>query len=204
VEVRSESNPIPNANIVVNGQTHLTDSRGIAIMSVSSGHLDITVTKDGFAPTSASVEVPPDQTIPVAIELSRAPSIEEHVTVSATRTDKRIEDVPMRVEVLDTEEVQEQVMQGPGDVVNMLREMGGLHVATTSPSLGAAGVRIQGMRGRYTRFLSDGLPLFGEQAGGLGLLQIPPVDLGRVEVIKGVASALDGAGAMGGVVKLVS
>jgi iron complex outermembrane receptor protein len=95
-------------------------------------------------------------------------------------------------------------MQGPGDVVNMLREMGGLHVATSSPSLGAAGVRIQGMRGRYTRFLSDGLPLFGEQVGGLGLLQIPPVDLGQVEVLKGVASALYGAGAMGGVVNLIA
>jgi len=46
--------------------------------------------------------------------------------------------------------------------------------------------------------------LFGEQVGALGLLQIPPMDLGQVEVIKGVASSLYGAGAMGGVVNLVS
>jgi iron complex outermembrane receptor protein len=59
------------------------------------------------------------------------------------------------------------------------------------------------MRGRYTRFFSDGLPLFGEVAG-LGLLQIPPMDLGQVEVIKGVASSLYGAGAMGGIVNLIS
>src|SRR3954447_9234085 len=63
---------------------------------------------------------------------------------------------------------------------------------------------MQGMRGRYTRFLSDGLPLFGQQGAGLGLLQIPPVDLGQVEVIKGVSSALYGAGAMAGVVNLIS
>lgn len=74
----------------------------------------------------------------------------------------------------------------------------------TSPSLGAASVRVQGMRGRYTRFLSDGLPLFGDEVGGVGLLQIPPTDLGQVEVIKGVASALHGAGALGGVVDLIS
>jgi outer membrane receptor for ferrienterochelin and colicins len=59
------------------------------------------------------------------------------------------------------------------------------------------------MRGRYTRVLSDGLPLFGE-VGGIGLLQIPPMDLGQVEVIKGVASALYGSAAMGGVINLVS
>ena len=38
----------------------------------------------------------------------------------------------------------------------------------------------------------------------MGLLQIPPMDLGQVEVIKGVASALYGAGAMGGVIDLIS
>src|SRR5216684_5686446 len=110
----------------------------------------------------------------------------------------------MRVEVLGKEELDEKVLMTRGDIVMMLNEMGGLRVQATSASLGAASVRIQGMKGRYTRFLSDGLPLFGEQVGGLGLLQIPPVDLGQVEVIKGVASALYGAGAVGGVVNLIA
>jgi iron complex outermembrane receptor protein len=95
------------------------------------------------------------------------------------------------------------MLMTPGDIVMMLNEMGGMRVQATSPSLGAASVRIQGMRGRYTRVLSDGLPLFGE-VGGLGLLQIPPMDLGQVEVVKGRASALYGAGAMGGVINLLS
>jgi outer membrane receptor for ferrienterochelin and colicins len=129
---------------------------------------------------------------------------EDETTVSATRTEKRLEDQPMRVEVLQREEIEEKLLMTPGDIVMMLNEMGGMRVQATSPSLGAASVRIQGLRGRYTRFLSDGLPLFGQQVGALGLLQIPPMDLGRVEVIKGVASSLYGAGAMGGVVNLIS
>src|SRR5207247_7822369 len=111
---------------------------------------------------------------------------------------------PIRVEVLPREEIEEKLLTTPGDIVMMLNEMGGMRVQATSPSLGAASVRIQGMRGRYTRFLSDGLPLFGEQVGALGLLQIPPMDLQQVEVIKGVASSLYGAGALGGVVNLIS
>jgi len=95
-------------------------------------------------------------------------------------------------------------MMTPGDIVMMLNEMGGMRVQTTSPSLGAASVRMQGMLGRYTSFLSDGLPLFGQQGAGLGLLQIPPIDLGQVEVIKGNASALYGSTAMAGVVDLIS
>ena len=204
IEVRSEAGPVADADVVVNGTTYKTDATGIATVNVAPGPAEIVVVKEGFAPASASVEVQPNQQQSVTIELTRGASVEEHITVFATRTDKRLEDVPMRVEVLSADEIEEKVMMTPGDIVMMLNEMGGMRVQATSPSLGAASVRIQGMRGRYTRFLSDGLPLFGQQVGGLGLLQIPPTDLGQVEVIKGVASALYGAGAMGGVVNLVS
>ena len=130
--------------------------------------------------------------------------IEEEIIVTATRTGGRIDDQPTRVEVLTREEIEEKMLMTPGDIVMMLNEMGGMRVQATSPSMGAATVRIQGMKGRYTRVLFDGLPLAGQQVGGLGLLQIPPMDLGQVEVIKGVASALYGAGAMGGVINLVA
>ena len=85
----------------------------------------------------------------------------------------------------------------------MLTETNGLRVQVTSPSLGAASVRVQGLRGRYTQVLADGLPLYGP-AGTIGILQIPPMDLGQVEVIKGVASALYGGSALGGVINLIS
>ena len=134
----------------------------------------------------------------------RPVEVEEEVIVTATRTGGRIDDQPTRVEVLNREEIEEKMLMTPGDIVMMLNEMGGMRVQTTSPSMGAASVRIQGMQGRYTRVLFDGLPLAGQQVGGLGLLQIPPMDLGQVEVIKGVASALYGAGAMGGVINLVA
>jgi outer membrane receptor for ferrienterochelin and colicins len=203
IDVRANGQAVSGADVVVNGVPHKSDDRGEVVLTAPPGHVEIVVVKDGFAPASASVDVLAGQQQPVAIELTRGASVEEHVTVSATRTDRGIEDQPMRVEVLDHEEVDEKLMMTPGDVVMMLNEMGGMRVQATSPSLGAASVRIQGMRGRYTRFLSDGLPLFGEQVS-LGLMQIPPIDLERAEVIKGVASSLYGAGAMAGVVNLVS
>lgn len=205
VEVRAGADPVVNAEVVVGGTTHLTDEDGIVIVPASPGPAQVTVLQDGFIPVTLPVDVVAGQQQLVRIELVQQPAIEEEVTVVAsTRTERRIEDQPMRVEVLNREEVEEKMLMTPGDIGMMLNEMGGLRVQATSPSLGAASVRIQGMRGRYTRFLSDGLPLFGSQPGGLGLLQIPPMDLSQVEVIKGVASALYGAGAMGGVVNLIS
>ena len=202
VTVAHEGAPLPGASVIVNGVPHETDRSGTVTVNVAAGSVEVLVAKDGYASAATSFTAAAGQQHQVEVELESA-SFEETITVGATRTDRRLEDQPLRVEVLAREEIEEKMLMTPGDIVMMLNETGGLRVQATSPSLGAASVRIQGMRGRYTRFLSDGLPLFGE-VGGLGLLQIPPMDLGQVEVIKGVASSLHGAGAMGGVVNLLS
>jgi outer membrane receptor for ferrienterochelin and colicins len=204
VEVRHESAAVTDAAVVVNGTTYRTDDKGVVSIDLPSGAVEIVVAKEGLAPASVTIDLRAGESRTVTLALEPQAEMEERVTVNATRTDKRLEDQALRVEVLDRQEIEEKLMMTPGDIVMMLNEMGGLRVQSTSPSLGAASIRIQGMRGRYTRFLSDGLPLFGAQVGSFGLLQIPPMDLGRVEVIKGVASSLYGAGAMGGVVNLVS
>jgi len=203
IQVRSEAGPVRDAEVVINGVTQKTDAQGLALFTLAPGHAEIVVVKNGFAPTSASVDLAAQQDQAIVLELSREAAVEEHVTVSATRSGRGVDDQPMRVEVVDREEIDEKAMMTPGDVVMLLNETGGMRVQATSPSLGAASIRIQGMKGRYTRFLSDGLPLYGQQVS-LGLMQIPPLDLGRVEVIKGVASSLYGAGAISGVVNLVS
>jgi outer membrane receptor for ferrienterochelin and colicins len=128
----------------------------------------------------------------------------EEVVVQATRSRRRVEDEAIRVEVLNQEEIEEKLLMRPGNISMMLAETGGLRVQVTSPSLGSANIRVQGMRGRYTQLLADGLPLYGGQASSLGLLQVPPSDLRQVEVIKGAASALYGGQALGGVINLVS
>jgi iron complex outermembrane receptor protein len=201
--VIAKGEPVTGAEVVAAGKTYVTDQRGEVRIDVDAGSVELTAAKAGFAPVTTTVTVAVGQPQLITIELEKLPTVQETVIVSSTRTDRGLEDQPMRVEVLDAEEIDEKLMMTPGDIVMMLNEMGGMRVQATSPGLGAASVRIQGMRGRYTRFLSDGLPLFGEQVS-LGLMQIPPLDLGRVEVIKGVASSLYGAGAMGGVVNLVS
>ncbi|QRH03643.1 TonB-dependent receptor [Shewanella litorisediminis] len=128
----------------------------------------------------------------------------ERILVQATRFGRVVDDQPMRVEVVTREEIEEKAAMRPGNISMLLAETGGVRVQTTSPALGSANVRLQGMNGRYTQLLADGLPLYGNQASSLGLLQIPPTDLGQVEVIKGSASSLYGGSALGGVVNLVS
>lgn len=204
VEVRAGNSPAAGATVTVAGTAYTTDAKGIVTAAATAGTVRVEVSLEGFLTVQKDITITPGAEHRVLVELDPEPTHHEEITVSATRTERRLEDQPMRVEVLIREEIEEKMLMTPGDIVMMLNEMGGMRVQATSPALGAAAVRMQGMRGRYTRVLSDGLPLFGEQPGGLGLLQIPPMDLAQVEVIKGVASALYGAGAMGGVIDLIS
>ena len=204
IRVHAAGEPAAGTTVIVSGMPYTTDASGVVVVPVPAGSIRIEVSRKGFITVIKDIKVAPGAEQQVVVALDPEPEHHEEITVSATRTDKRLEDQPMRVEVLVREEIEEKMLMTPGDIVMMLNEMGGMRVQATSPAFGAASVRMQGMRGRYTRILSDGLPLFGEQPGGLGLLQIPPMDLRQVEVIKGVASALYGAGAMAGVIDLVS
>lgn len=65
-------------------------------------------------------------------------------------------------------------------------------------------IRIQGLDGKYTQIIRDGFPLYSGFSSGLGLLQIAPLDLKQVEVIKGSSSTLFGGGAIAGLVNLIS
>nr|WP_246427231.1 TonB-dependent receptor [Sphingopyxis panaciterrulae] len=129
---------------------------------------------------------------------------DEIIIVQGTRLGRRLQDEPMRVEVIAGEEIEEKAIMRPGNIAMLVNETGGVRVQVTSPALGSANIRIQGLEGRYTQLLADNLPLYGGQAGSLGLLQIPPTDLAQVEVIKGSVSALYGASALGGVINLIS
>jgi iron complex outermembrane receptor protein len=204
VRVRSETGPVERAEVRSAGILARTNPQGEATLRIPAGERELSVRKLGFTPTSVRLSVRPGADTTITVQLFEQPEELEEIIVSSTRMGQRIEDVPTRVEVLAREEVEEKMLMTPGDIAMMLNETSGLRVQSTSPSLGGASVRIQGLRGRYTQVLSDGLPLYGGQSGALGLLQIPPMDLGQVEVIKGGASALYGSSALGGVVNLIS
>ena len=174
------------------------------MLTLPVGAHTLIVSRIGFVPDTLGLSLPAGRDTAITVHLEGYGAELESIVVAATRGERRVEDTPIRVEVVDEEEVAEKVAMTPGDVSMLLNETSGLRVQITSPSLGGAGVRVQGLRGRYTLMLADGLPLYGGQAGGLGLLQIPPVDLARVEVIKGSASALYGSNALGGVVDFIS
>jgi iron complex outermembrane receptor protein len=86
----------------------------------------------------------------------------------------------------------------------LLNETTGIIAQQISATSNTANIRIQELDGRYTQVLRDGLPIYSGLAEGLSLVQIAPLDLKQVEIIKGSASTLFGGGAISGLINLVS
>ena len=124
--------------------------------------------------------------------------------VVSTRGTRTIRRLPTRVELLSGEEIEEKGVMRPSDIRIMLSETTGIMTQQTSATSGNSLIRIQGLDGRYTQILKDGMPAFPGAASGLGLLQTPPLDLRQVEVIKGSSSTLYGGGAIAGLINLIS
>jgi outer membrane receptor for ferrienterochelin and colicins len=201
--VRQGVRPVVEAIVRSDGIRTQTDAAGIARLRLPVGLRQLIVANIGFRPETIQVAIRPQLDTTITVQLLAQAALTP-VVVTATRVSHRLEDEPVRVEVLTGEDIDEKTEMRPADLTVLLREISGVRVQPTSPALGAANIRIQGLPGRYTQVLSDGLPLYGGQIGGLGLLQIPPLDLRQAEVIKGAATALYGPTALGGVVNLVS
>ena len=204
VRVRNGAAPVPSAEVSTDGLRARTDARGEVSLALPAGEHAITIGRPGFAQTTLQITVGAGAENTVTVQLQQVRLETEVVVVSATRSGRLVQDQPIRVEAVPQEEIEENLTIAPGNLTTLLNELGGLRIQTTSPALGGANLRLQGLRGRYTQILLDELPVYGVQPDAFGLLQTPPLDLAQVEVIKGASSALYGGTALGGVINLVS
>jgi outer membrane receptor for ferrienterochelin and colicins len=75
----------------------------------------------------------------------------EKTQVRASRLGRIVTESATRTEIINGEEIQEKALMRPGNICMLVAETGGVRVKTTSPALGSANIRLQGMYGRYTQ-----------------------------------------------------
>jgi outer membrane receptor for ferrienterochelin and colicins len=182
-----------------------TDTAGtVTIGSIPNGTYVIQYQYTGYVPRTDTLVFPFVQVQPIMVLLTADEKELDEVVISATRSSRTIANIPTRVEVISGEELEEKANMKPGDIRMILAESTGIQTQQTSATSGNSSIRIQGLDGKYTQIIRDGFPLYSGFSGGLGLLQVAPLDLKQVEVIKGSSSTLYGGGAIAGLVNLVS
>lgn len=186
-----------------------TDTSGLVILkNIPDGKQVIKFSYVGYETRLDTLTFPLAQAGPMLIFLQPAGKGDgeelDAVVVSSTRGSRTLVNTPTRVEVIAGDELDEKGDMKPGDIRMMLAESTGIQTQQTSATSGNSAIRIQGLDGKYTQLIRDGFPFYSGFSGGLGLLQIAPLDLKQVEVIKGSSSTLYGGGAIAGLVNLVS
>ncbi len=203
--------PLPGATVTVgesaagpSAGTAADEEGGFLLPDLPAGRRILAVSMIGFADFDTTLTVAAGETLSVAVGLEPSHDEMEEVVITGTRTVRSIADVPVRVEVIPEEEVEEKLLMTPSSVAMLLNESTGMRVQTTSASGNSANLRIQGLSGRYTQLLTDGIPNFGGLSAGFSITQLPPLHLRQVEVIKGATSTLYGPDAIGGVVNFLT
>lgn len=199
--------PLQGALVSVHAlvQAASADADGFVLFSaIPVGRHVFEVFYIGYEPVSLTIDIPFSGDQPIVVFLEHAHEHLDEITILSTRLVRGIEYSATRVEALPLEEIEEKINMRPGDIRMLLAESTGIQVQQTSAVSGNANFRIQGLDGRYTQLLKDGFPLYSGFSGGLSIMQIPPLDLFQVEVIKGSSSTLYGGGAIAGLVNLIS
>jgi vitamin B12 transporter len=123
----------------------------------------------------------------------------ETVTVTATRTERSVEESLASVTVIDRDEIERRQAQS---VQEVLRGVPGLSIANNGGLGKSTSVFLRGTESGHVLVLIDGVRA-GSATTGITAFQDIPIDqIERIEIVRGPRSSLYGSEAIGGVIQI--
>ncbi|MCY6412234.1 TonB-dependent receptor [Acinetobacter sp. VNH17] len=130
------------------------------------------------------------------------------IVVTASGFEQKITDAPASISVITKEELEKKPYM---TLLDAVRDLEGVDIGETRDKTGQGTISMRGMGADYTLILVDGKrqnnhgDIYPNNFGGNQFNHIPPLDaIERIEVIRGPASTLYGADAMGGVINIIT
>jgi outer membrane receptor protein involved in Fe transport len=200
---------VSGASVIVVGtsgpeQQTVTGPDGrFAIASAPSGDLTMIVRAGGFAEWSRSVPANRD----VEVELAVA-GLFETVTVTPTRSAKRLGEVPVSANIVEKETIRQSPAVVADDVLrqvptfSLFRRSSSLSSHPTAQGVSLRGIGPSGVS--RTLVMVDGVPFNDPFGGWVYWTRVPLESVNRIEVIDGSSSSLYGNFGMGGVINIIS
>jgi outer membrane receptor for ferrienterochelin and colicins len=133
----------------------------------------------------------------------------DEVVVTATKTENKVSNIPLPVQVVSSKNIQ---FSGSQKLIDILQMQTGLVIASNPlgtalqgyPNPFGEGIQMQGLDPAYTLILVDGEPLTGRNAGIVNLGRIAIGNIKQIEIIKGPATSLYGSDAIAGVINIIT
>ncbi|HUU27550.1 MAG TPA: TonB-dependent receptor [archaeon] len=171
------------------------------IHNIPAGEQEITVSHTGYKSASRKVDVLAGKVVELNIVLKQTIFEMDQITITGTRTERLLSEVPVRTEIITSEEIESK---GAVNFYEALEGMPGIRVEQQCSYCNFSVVRMQGLESGHVEVLIDGQPTFSGLAGVYGLQQIPAANIQRIEVVKGAGSALYGSSAIAGVINIIT
>jgi hemoglobin/transferrin/lactoferrin receptor protein len=123
--------------------------------------------------------------------------------VSASRTRKYIEDLPVTVYVVSRDEI---LKNGYTTLADVLKDVPGIKVSQPGSGIEGETFLMRGLYGNYyTKILVDDVPIQPSVVSGMPIAgQLPIRQAESIEIILGPASSVYGADAMAGVINIIT
>lgn len=180
----------------------ITNSKGFFhIKGIPKGTYDLMITGVGLKPIHYNFTIEKELNEPMTLnfEMEEAAIQTADVIITATRSEKIYEDVPIKVSVINNRDF---VATNSVDIKDGLNFQPGVRTETNCQNCGFSQVRINGLDGRYSQILIDGNAIFSSLNGVYGLEQMPSNMIDRIEVIRG-GSSLYGGNAVAGIINII-
>jgi outer membrane receptor for ferrienterochelin and colicins len=120
------------------------------------------------------------------------------MVVTATRTPRARERIPVPMEVLTLQDARNR---GSMRVADLLGESAGFRIMRNQFG---AGIQLRGLDPAYSLVLIDGQTITARTGGTVDLDRLPTVLIDRIEIVKGPASSLYGSDALAGVINIIT
>jgi outer membrane receptor for ferrienterochelin and colicins len=182
-------------------KAYTSDLRGkYNISDIKPGKYAITVEVGGFEAVTKEVEIQANQQIELNFKLKIA-SVRETLVVTATRTERPLKDATVRTQLIRRNDIENRMAFFLSDALNY---SSGIRVENNCQNCGFFQIRMNGLEGKYTQILMDGMDAFSSLAQVYGAEHIPSEMIERIEVVKGGGSSLYGGQAVGGTINIIS
>lgn len=190
-------NPLAAVTVlhVQTGSTLLTDTTGSCYLPDWPG-LNWRITAAGYETRSVT-----SMPLPDTIWLKPLLKPMDEVVVTGTQRTVLRSVSPVPVEVYTPKFFR----KNPGPALfDVLQQVNGVRPQLNCNVCNTGDIHINGMEGPYTLILIDGMPVVSNLAAVYGLSGIPVSLIERVEIVKGPASSLYGAEAIGGLINVIT
>lgn len=177
-----------------------TDEKGYyLIQNVPADDYILRAQMIGYATAERKIKFNSIKVIEVNFYLESASLKMETIVVTGTKTPRYLKDAPVRTEVVTSHEIERR---NPVNFMEAVSSINGVEQQIECSICNASNISLQGMPGRYTQVLINGMPQFSSLGQMYTYMQLPANFIEQIEIIKGSKSSLYGTDAIAGIVNI--